>query len=172
MATSLDLDRLNNEASDWFYRSAEVTFRIQRGPDLQWCFNSDGIFEVWTTEQLTPGREEYCLPELLHDDDVLQSIWLCEKCFEGEKEQFLTKGINPLVYTAYQSYLDYKECGPIDRSSVTTRRYEGYGSILVIGTKTETFCTKIPDYLVRSFAAAQVETEENVTYLSHFINTV
>ena len=77
MATSLDLQRLNDEASDWFYRHAEVTTRIKRGPDLQWCLDRDGNFQIWTTEQLTPGREQYCFPELLHDDDVLQSIWFC-----------------------------------------------------------------------------------------------
>ena len=56
MATSLDLQRLNDEASDWFYRHAEVTTRIKRGPDLQWCLDRDGNFQIWTTEQLTPGR--------------------------------------------------------------------------------------------------------------------
>ena len=172
MATSLDLQRLNNEASDWFYRNAEVTFCIKRGPDLQWWLDRDGNFQIWTTEQLTPGREENCVPELLHDCDVLQSIWFCEDCFQITKQSFLADGIEPTHNSAFYAYSAFKKSGLLDRSGVKTRRYEGYGSVLIISTKTESFCKKIPDNLVHSFAAAQTETEENVTYLSHFINTV
>lgn len=172
MATSLDLQRLNDEASDWFYRHAEVTSRIKRGPDLQWCLDRDGNFQIWTTEQLTPGREKYCFPELLQGCDVLQSIWLCEDCFQITKQSFLVDGIQPAHNSAFYAYSAFKKSGRLDRSIVATRRYEGYGSVLIISAKTESFCSKIPDHLVRSFAAAQTETEENVTYLSHFINTV
>ena len=172
MATSLDLQRLNDEASDWFYRHAEVSFRLERGPDLQWCLDGDGNFQIWTTERLTPGREEYCLPELLHDDDVLQSIWFCEEFLTNTTKLYEEGGIQPIHDAAFYAYSVLKNSGPLNRSSVYTRRYEGYGSMLIISAKTETFCVKIPDYLIHSFAAAQTETEENVTYLSHFINTV
>lgn len=172
MVTSLNLNRLNDEASDWFYRTAEVTFRVKRGPDLQWCLDADDNFQIWTTEELTPGREEYCFPELEHDCDVLQSIWFCEDCFQITKQSFLADGIEPAYNAAYYGYLAFKKSGPLNRSSIHTRRYEDYGSMLIMSAKTESFCRKIPDYLVHSFAAAQTETEENVTYLSHFINTV
>tara|TARA_R100000388_G_scaffold83699_1_gene62639 strand:+ start:484 stop:1002 length:519 start_codon:yes stop_codon:yes gene_type:complete len=172
MATSLDLDRLNDKARDWFYRHAEVTYRMKRGPDLQWCLDADETFQIWTTEQLTPGRKEYCCPELLHDDSVLQSIWFCEESFTNTTKLYEAGGIQPIYNSAFYAYSAFKKYGRLDRSTVKTRRYEGYGSMLIISAKTESFCKKIPDYLVHSFAAAQTETEENVTYLSHFINTV
>lgn len=172
MATSLDLQRLNDEASDWFYRNAEVIFRLQRGPDLQWCLDADGNFQVWTTEQLTPGREEYCLTELLHDDDVLQSIYFCEEFSTSTRKLYEKDGIQPVHDAAFYAYSVVKNSGPLDRSTVYTRRYEGHGSMLIISTKTESFGKKIPDHLIHSFAAAQTKTEENVTFLSHFINTV
>ena len=172
MATSLDLDRLSGKARDWFYRHAEVTFRMKRGPDLQWLLDRDGNFQVRTTEQLTPGRKEHCLPKLKHDYDVLQSIWFCEESFTNTAKLYEAGGIKPIYNTAFYAYSAFKKSGPLNRSTVKTRRYEGYGSMLIISAKTESFCKKIPDYLVHSFAAAQTETEENVTYLSHFINTV
>ena len=172
MATSLNLDRLNDEARDWFYLNAEASSHLERGPDLQWWLDRDGNFQIWTTEHLTPGREEYCVPDLRHDYDVLQSIWFSDECFQLAKQSFLADGIKPAHNSAYYSYLACKKSGPLDRSTVNTRRYAGYASILIISAKTESFCAKIPDHLVKSFAAAQTETEENVTYLSHFINTV
>ena len=171
MATRLNLDRLNDKARDLFYARADVVYRLDRGPDLQWYINGDGKFEVWTTEEMTPGRTQHCLPVLKHKESVLQSVWLCESTHQQTKkvycehcEDFLYSIVNFCHFTFAKMSMD--------KSNAQTRRYPSFGSLLILSIGGESFCTKIPDHLVHSFAAAQTETEENVTYLSHFINTV
>ena len=166
----MNLNGLSDPALAWFDGEARKFNALTRGPDLQWCSNQDGTFEVRTTTALTPGRLESCQDVLQHDVNAEQSFWFCPKVCDlttytfnlGEEQlQGAAKLCRDAVYND----------GPMNRSAVFFRRWANL-SVLVISSGRETYLVKVPSRFVHEFIKITLRKEANVTYLSHLRNNV
>lgn len=173
MVKRVKIEDLKNEAHDWFVSTADAVFKIDRGPDIQHVINPiSKESEIWTTSDLTPERSQHCKDVLRHNEGVEQSVWLCDTLAYIVNNSFYTRGEKGLLDIGYFCLSSFSRDANTNRSEIQTRRWDTIGSVLIISICDETFCTLIPKRFIHDFAALQIETEENVSYLCHFLNTV
>tara|TARA_R110002020_G_scaffold323672_3_gene539406 strand:- start:3717 stop:4232 length:516 start_codon:yes stop_codon:yes gene_type:complete len=168
---AVNLKRLDEGAYRWVYQRLEAAMHWEKPAHLQWRYDDDGAFQVFTGRQVIEDRPKHLMGILDHDYDdpnFLQTFWLdsffqdlCNRYYELCGEEKFTS----MAGYFYKQAL--KQRKSIDRSSIYTRHVPDWGHTLILSMKCETMMCIVPEEHAKSFCIASAHHEDNVITLSH-----
>ena len=163
--------KLDDKAYDWLFHRLEAAIYWGKPPHLQWRYDQDGSFAVFTGRQVIEGRSDHLMEIADHDYDdpkFLQSFWfdsffidLCNRYYDSCGEEQFTS----VAEYFYKQALKRKSI--TNRSSIYTRHVPDWGLTLIVSVKCETLVCIVPERHSKSFCIASAHHEDNVITLSH-----
>ena len=163
--------RLDDKAYDWLFQKLEAAMYWRKPPHLQWRYDQDGDFQVYTAPDMVEGRPKHLTTIYDHDYDdpnFLQTFWL-DPFFQDLTDSYY-RSCAEKDFTKVAEYFfrqAIKERQRIDRSTIYTRHIPDWGHTLILSMKCETMMCIVPEQHSKSFCIASAQREDNVITLSH-----
>ena len=163
--------KLDDKAYDWLFHKLEAAMYWRKPPHLQWRYDQDGDFQVYTAPDMVEGRPKHLTTIYDHDYDdpnYIQTFWL-DPFFQNLTESYYRrcaeKDFTKVADYFYKQAL--KKKNRIDRSTIYTRHVPDWGHTLILSMKCETMMCLVPEQHSKSFCIASAHHDNNVITLSH-----